>query len=127
MEYNHQSHSTFLNYYLFKTLGTLSSQYYLASDQYVPERMLRKVDKVTSSMMESGLHHFYRTFAEFRSKFSQRPNEHQDTDDILVLEIDQMIRPMKIIFCLWGLATVLFITEVIVHKWNKWRNPSHHH
>lgn len=39
--------------------------YQLTSDQYIPDRMVQAIDKVTISMKENGLHSFYESFGSF--------------------------------------------------------------
>lgn len=89
---------------------------------YASERTLKKIDKVTSSMMSSGLYQFYISFAEYKQKLAERVKSAQDEDDnFRALTMDQLKRPMLFIFGLWSLAVVIFIMEHIISKWKHWR------
>lgn len=104
--------------------GTINTQYYLESENYVPERLSKRIDEATSSLMESGLHQFFTSYAHFRDDLHLREfNGQQDDDDDYeqALTIEQLIRPMKLIFCLWGVALTIFTVEIVVFKWNQLR------
>lgn len=109
--------------HLTRIVGTISTQYYLESENYVPERLSKRIDEATSSMMESGLHQFFTSYAHFRDGLHLRAfNGQQDDDDHeQALTIEQLIRPMKLIFCLWGVALTIFTVEIVVFKWNQLR------
>lgn len=47
--------------------------------------------------------------------------EHDDEDDMAPLTMVQMKRPLLFTFSLLGLATLAFIGEIIVYKWQNWR------
>lgn len=96
---------------------------YLDSNWYVPERQHKQIDKSPSALMESGLHKFYTSFSAYKQKLFEResPNS-EDDDDLQVLTIQQLKRPMIFISGFWALAIIIFITEHIISGWRKWRN-----
>lgn len=95
----------------------MGNRFHLESSHYVPERVLRKIDETTYSMMEHGFYQFYLSLAEFKEKFVQRVEQMHLDDDFSALSMDQLQRPLKILFCLWGLAAVILVLEIIVSKW----------
>lgn len=95
----------------------------MKSDHYVPERFIKKVDKMTSSLAESGLYTFFVSFSEFSRKFVERAylnREEEDEENMQVLTVKQLQRPMILIFYLWGLAVITFVAEIILVKLRKW-------
>lgn len=74
-------------------------------------------------MMESGLYQFYTTLAAFKLKLMERSfwsDDDDDDDDMQALTVQQLKRPMILLFCLWAVAKAIFIAEMIVSKFNKW-------
>lgn len=82
--------------------------------RYGPERQRKKIDKSSSALMESGLHQFYTSFSAYKQKLSGRksPNPEED-DDLRVLTMPQMRRPLILIFGRWALAIIIFMTELL--------------
>lgn len=96
-------------------------QSYLQSEYYVPERILEEINEATSSMMASGLHQFYTSLATFKNNLVERAYSIVDDDCTEALTMEQLKRPLILLFCLWGVALIVFIGESIVSKW-KLRN-----
>lgn len=73
-------------------------------------------------MIESGLGQFYASFGAFGQKLVDRHDviQRDDEDDVRALTVEQLQRPMILIFCLCGVAISLLIFEIIVFKWNQW-------
>lgn len=67
-------------------------------------------------MFESGLAQFYQSFIAFQRKFIERVYLMPEEDDFDVLKMEQLIRPMTLIFYLWGIAIIVFIAEIIIRK-----------
>lgn len=103
---------------IFFTLGTISTQFYLESENYVPDRMMKKIDKATSSFVENGLRQFYESLVDFRQKLIDRVHLSQLDDDIQALTFEQLRRPMILVFCLWGITIIILILEIFISKWN---------
>lgn len=103
-------------------LGSINSQFFLESDHYVPERVFKKIDQATSLMMESGLYQFYTSLAAFKQKFVEQTYSNQDDDDdnLQALTMQQLKRPMFLLFSLWAVAKAIFIAEMLVAKFNDW-------
>lgn len=108
----------------------MNAPFYLGSDHHVTEQQLRKIDRATSSMMSSGLYEFYTSYAEFKRRIMKpwcvgpcpRHTHDSDDDDLQVLTMEQLRRPMMLIFGLWALAAVIFVIEYIISKVNNWRS-----
>lgn len=97
--------------------GAVSSPYYLVSDHYIPDRMLKKIDRTTSAMMENGLNQFFSAFTEFKRKLVARANLNiADEDDFQALSIDQLKKPVILMVGFCGIAVIIFIVEVIIFK-----------
>lgn len=84
--------------------------------------MLKKINKATSSIAENGLHQFYDSFIAFQRNFIERDHLKQQDEDIQALTVEQLRRPMILVFFLWGVAIVIRIAEIIAIKWRHWRN-----
>lgn len=85
---------------------------------------MEKIDKTTSSLMANGLYQFYSSFATFTQKCIQGDLIEKDDDD-RALKMEQLRRPMILVFGLWAVAAIIFVGEVIVNKWKSRRNRSH--
>lgn len=92
----------------------------MKSDHYVSKRTLAKVDKVTSSMMENGLHKFYTSFTAFKRQLFEWSKFSTEDDLEHALTMEQLWRPMILIFWLWGMALVAWIAEILIRRWKNW-------
>lgn len=70
-------------------------------------------------MMENGLHQFYRSFSTFLMDLIENLNHNRDNDDIQALTMEQLKIPFIIFIVLLGLASIVFVIEVIVYHFNK--------
>lgn len=104
---------------LFIFTGAVRYQFYLDSNRYISERFIKKVDTLTSSIMENGLYQFFVRISDFKRKFILRDDSSDDDDDTEVLTIQQLKRPMILVFCLWSAAIFIFIAEIIVSKYRQ--------
>lgn len=99
--------------------------YYLTSKKYVPERLKQKIDMTTNSMMENGLHQFYKSFSTFLMDLIENRNFNQDNNDednIQALTMEQLKIPLIIFIVLLGLSSIVFVIEVIVYHFNRLRS-----
>lgn len=77
--------------------------------------------------MKSGLYEFYTSSSKFninrRLNLRLHQFDHDDNDDdnndLQPLKMSQFIRPMILIYGLFGVATLVFTAEFVVQKWNK--------
>lgn len=93
--------------------GAIYSQYFLESSHLVSERLIEKIDRASSAMMESGLHQFSTNLNDFKQEFIDRELEIGEENGFRALTMQQLNRPMILIFCLWAFAMIIFITEKI--------------
>lgn len=75
-------------------------EFVLQSDHYVPDRMLKEIDEVTVSMMESGLIQLYKSLAIFEQKLIDRAFTITDVDNFRALTMEQLERPLILLFCI---------------------------
>lgn len=101
-------------------LGTVRSQFYLSSDHYVPERFIQKIDTMTNTIMENGLHQFFMSFCEFSRKVILSSYLDEADEEEQALTFEQLRRPMILVFSLWGIAATIFIAENMIFRWNHW-------
>lgn len=107
-------------------LGEISAMYYLVDGCYVPARMIDRIDKVTSSLMENGFYQFYASKIDFEQKLGMRSirmeyNINDDDDDLEPLLFEQMRIPLSFLFCMAGISVVVLIGEILHSKWRKRR------
>lgn len=105
----------------FISLGEILDRYKLTSDRYISERMIAKIDKVTNSMAEQGFYQFYHSISDFSQKWVFGKFD-KDEVDLQSITIEQLRRPIMIILLLNGIASILFVAEILIFKWLKWRN-----
>lgn len=99
-----------------ETLDAIPTQYYLESNNYVPERVQNRIDLSTSWMIESGMHSFYRTFSDYLMEIiSKIFRGQQIEEDDAALTMEQLGRPLKLVLFLFGLAFIVFICEILTH------------
>lgn len=97
--------------------GAINTRFFLQSDHSVPDRTLRMIDHLTSPIMENGLHQFYQSFNTFRRQLIYRNfSSIEDDSSDRALTMEQLMRPTKFVFYLWGLAVIIFVAEIIVGK-----------
>ena len=110
-------------------LGEISLTYYLENDGYVPTRMIDRIDKVTSSVMENGYYQFHKSIADFKLKLRARMLEIQnpmhtsddDEDDFQPLTYENMRIPFMFLLYMYGLAVIVFFGEILYSKWTNRR------
>lgn len=108
-----------------KLAGAVKTEYYIQSDRPVAVRFLEHVNKVTDLMTESGLHEFYKSYAFLKEKYMQRAFMNQtEDDDMQALTVEQIKRPLFLVFCLFGIATTVFIAELVIVKWKNRQHAS---
>lgn len=109
-------------------VGELTDSYYLESDHYVPERILKKINIITSLMIENGLNEFYKSYEHFLDTVYVDHYYYKSDGEI---KLDQMTmlqlkRAVYLVLCLYGMAVIVFMCEkayeIIIYKWNSMRN-----
>lgn len=100
------------------------------SDQFISERMIAKIDKVTSSMSEHGFYQFYDSYMQFilnsmLQKYAQTAGAIKGEMDLQSITIEQLRKLIVIVLCLNGIAALLFVVEILAYKWLRWRNCKH--
>lgn len=108
-------------------LGEILDRYILTSDQRISERTITKMAKVIKTMTEYGFYQFYHSLSVFERKWligRAYVNIGIDKNEINLesITIEQMNKPIMIALCLNVAATIVFIAEILVFKWLKWRN-----
>lgn len=92
----------------------------MVSEHYVPNTVLKSIDRKSSLMMSSGLHHFYTKYSEFmmemRSKIEHREENDEESQ---ALTMEQLQRPLVVIFYLWGGSLGIFIIEILIYHFKK--------
>lgn len=98
------------------TLDEISSQFALDSNHYVTERLVRKIDGLTSLMIENGLNEYFASMDAFKRNFHDMKYSRVKDEEFKELTIDQLKRPMILMVGLLIFATVIFIIQIIVSK-----------
>lgn len=91
--------------------------------------MMEKIDQISSSMMENGMYEYFGSLLEFKQNLLLRNSDVYEgyefnvkDDFIRPFTMEQLKRPIELILFFYGLAILIFLIEIIVHKWNMWRN-----
>lgn len=90
---------------VFFYLGTINYGVYASTDEYVPKRVMQNLDTAGSSMLESGLSHFYTSFANFISNFRLERIIDEKAVDI-ALTIEQLKTPFIICLVLFSISSI---------------------
>lgn len=103
--------------------GSIPYAFNLKTNEHVPERMIKRINKATVSMIENGLQQFYKSFGIFLEEFMrEKLNRMHNDDDAAALTMGQLKIPLIIYFILLSMASILLAIEIIVHRVNKWRS-----
>lgn len=95
----------------------MNSPYFLKSNyDYVPIRLMNKIDTVTESIAENGLKTFYISMDTFKRNFFQKTFLEHEVDESEALTLDQLKRPMMLVFILWGVAIIIHLIQKFVFK-----------
>lgn len=118
--------TNFLNKIYISFVGSVQMPYYMAGSQDVPEHIKMKVEKATSSMIESGFYQFYEGFAMFITKLLAKnlPSIEADDDEWRALTVDNLKAPLIFCLCLMGFAWFVFILEILIHKIKMMKTPN---
>lgn len=98
------------------------SPYFLTGYKYVTEQMINQIDEMTSVLMESGLDRFYESFSEFLFNLYSRTNFDEARNDVQSITREFIKAPLLLYFRLLGVASIIFVTEIVSHHINKLRS-----
>lgn len=90
--------------------------------QQFPKRMIDKIETTRSAIRESGFQHFYESFASFLSGFYGGSFSSLDEDDLQALTVEQLMNALLLCLMLFVLAFILLLIEIIIYKFNIWKN-----
>ena len=102
--------------------------HYLENDYYVPARVIDRINKVTSSLMENGFYKSQKSIIDFKLKLKlrmlevQNPKHTIDDDDDDEDEFQSLTSAhIKISFYfllfMYGIAVLVFFGEILYFKW----------
>lgn len=114
-------------------LGEILNQYLLTCKNVIPQRVIDKINQLTMSMVEHGFDYFYDSINEFSQKrlieklkivhFHMRGKKNEEDDqDLQPVTVEQLWPVIYIILSLNGIATIIFVAEILYSKWQNWRN-----
>lgn len=86
------------------------------SGHHIPDHFKDKIDRVTSSMTENGLHYFYKELTKYLLNLRTRKLSNADEDGFRALDIEDLKVPLAICLCLLGFATIVFFIEIIIQR-----------
>ncbi len=94
----------------------------LSSKSYIPKRIIDEFDRVTSSMIENGLHQFYWKFTNFLLRIrgiKEASTDVVDSIDFCKISLDNFHFPLITYVCLMALALLVFVVEIgYSHYWS---------
>lgn len=99
--------------------GSIHYPYHLTSENYISDQMKQKINRITSIMMENGIHQQIQSYNHWAHVIGIcGANEEVD---LITFTLEQLKRPMMLIISLWTFTALIFIAEISVHKWINWR------
>lgn len=101
--------------------GSFQSSYYVTANEYISDRMKRRIDNSTCSMMENGLYRFYESYAEYRRHLRSRKLQNAGKDEVQALNFSDLHSPLMFCSYVIALATLFFLLETVF----KWEFRSH--
>lgn len=115
-------------------LGEISDPYFLKSEYYVPERLLKMINRATSKMVETGLNELFLSDERFRSMLELRQHNFFDGDDddndlLQPITMQHFKRIVVFVLIFYGFAVIVLMIEKLVEitviewkNWKRWRN-----
>lgn len=96
--------------------------YHLTSNQYIPKRMVDKIDEATSSMMENGIYGFYKSIGTFLEELRGYNEFDEEITKFKPFTLQQSMGLIVLFAVMFVLTFIIFIVEIIVHKFQKWQH-----
>lgn len=100
-------------------VGSFSSNFFLKSSDYVPERLKAAINQATSSMMENGLYRFYQSFAGFLVESQIYGLIGKANDNSHTLSMGQFKAPLIMLFTFCAFAAIVFALELGIDYFNR--------
>lgn len=95
-----------------ESVGTYYLNYFLTGEQYIPERICAKFNRITNAMTEHGFYEFYWSLARFVSRIREHePNENEN--QFRQISLKQLTFLFIQYLFLNGFATMVFCMEII--------------
>lgn len=101
----------------------------LHSERFISGRTMKKMDRISNSMAENGLYQFYNSYTAFQKthyKDSAFQNviidAYNQVEDITPLTFQHFKRVVVFILFLHAVAFVIFLAEILIFSWKKWRD-----
>lgn len=108
-------------------LGEFLDRFFLTSFSIIPQQMIDQIDHIAMSMVEHGFDKFYYSVAEAYMKRVTNEYEisfllEEEDDQLQSIAIEQIWPVIYIVLSLNGIATIIFVAEILHYKWKNWRN-----
>lgn len=105
-------------YFIFILAGEILSNLILSSNHQIPKEIVRRLNQLTSTLMESGLNKFYWSFARYMGKIRGACATTINTDNNQV-SMKQFQFPLFIYFISMMTSILVFAAEIIYFKRQK--------
>ena len=128
--------NNFQSFFPYFDLGEINGQRKFYSNSIISQRMIDKIDRVTMSMVEHGFVHFYQSYLIYKEQRAYAKEffmfdiilnkTKNDSNEFQSISVEQFKTPMIILLFLNGIATIIFVAEILVSKWLKWRSCTYY-
>lgn len=98
--------------------GSIGTRYYLSSNEYVSDRVLKKIDTLTCSMAENGLRQFYISYGAFTHILHARKFTVK-TVNFHPFAVDRISSSLLLFTGILVFAGLFFVAEMAFPKWKK--------
>lgn len=110
----------------------MSSRHFLVTDQYIPDRMMEKIQLKTIRMMEGGLYKFYESLGahlvasrriQLRNNDDDDDYDEEEDEDVVPPVIFQQMKPILTTFFIFiALSWVRLFVEIVSFRLERRRN-----
>lgn len=89
--------------------------YFVMSEHHIPDLIKDKIDQITSSMTENGLHSFFKQLTKYLTNLQTKKLSNAD-EDFRALTMEDLNAPITVCLYLLGFALIVFTVEVIIYR-----------
>lgn len=115
-------------WFIIHFLGEIPVKHYLFGKHYPTDRLRKRIDKVSNSIMENGLYEWYLVQYKYLNDLKigfHFLRQYNKNDDLHTVNMEQMIRPFYLCIGLLIMSIFVFIGEIIVFKWKSRRDRNY--
>lgn len=101
-------------------LGEINQSIYLTSNQYIPKRMMKKVERFMRLILENGLDGFYWSFAGFLVRIRSPDQFNENDESVKTISFQNLQMAFVIYLSLITFSGFIFGLEILYFRFKQW-------